>query len=82
MSKRILHTHPSQKMAKIFVFPLIRKESSHGFVSQLYIIKRNNILMLISKIRNYQPDILMAHNTTSSTIPLLIARIMGIKKII
>jgi glycosyltransferase involved in cell wall biosynthesis len=82
MKIRILHTHPNRRMAKIFITPLLKEEAKNGFLSKLIYCNNTNPFSTFLMIKSFRPDILISHNSTTSIIPMIAARILRVKKII
>ena len=82
MKTRILHIHPNLRMAKIFITPLIKAEAKNGFFSKLISCKNIHPFDTFFKIKSFEPDILISHNSTSSIFPMLAAKFLRVKKII
>ena len=59
MPIKILHVHPSLRMAKIFISPLMEAESKNGYITKLMTSKNNNIIKKKRVQANYRRWILL-----------------------
>jgi len=90
----IIHFHPSLRMAKIFVNPLIVHEKKLGYKSLLitkadktnrqifgvsYLFALINVALVI---RKNKPKIIVTHNSLSSLIPLIMGRIFMTSRVV
>ena len=41
---KILHIHPDQKMAKIFVYPLMKQENIVGYQTKLIVSNKSDLV--------------------------------------
>ena len=80
--KKILHIHPDRNSSNKFINPLVQMELSNGYNSHIFILNEYNLYHLINKLLVFNPDLVMIHNTISSTLPLFICRILNFKRII
>lgn len=77
--KKIAHFHPSASASSRFVLPLVEEERSRGFESVVY---RSDLLSIFQCLAVGRPDIVIAHNSRSSILPLLLGRLCGVKRLI